>query len=444
MSTSETTPLADHGPRVPRSVRAYLLYPARNGEAMYAVGCARRGAFIVLRESQRQDVLRLLRLMDGSRSPAELASLIAQETRTIPTDGGAVATPGAEHERWASMVDRMTAKLSRAGLIGDGRDATGAAGDIHATSFVLFRMGLRPAAIRVRRWMPWGAPLWARMLTTLCVIGAAGFLAGLIAAALRPYSAASPSGPTSPLAPLAPAIWWLMGAWVSLLLHELSHAAAAVREGIDPASINVALFLGLIPVVYVRIPAIYTVAPRARARIWSAGMHCNGAIAAVLGAAWILLPPGTLAGFAGGIALLNLVMIKVNLLPFYKTDGYFLAGLLFREPNLQERAWRAMGTVWRTRHARPRWVLLAYGVGIIAAAVIGIAQTIRWAVHHFGIAGAALGVLAPVLSVLWARLIRQRLHPWWERVRARLEHAQVSGWLLARLGIPSRRSHATQ
>ena len=256
------------------------------------------------------------------------------------------------------------------------------------------------------------------MLTTLYVLGAAGFLAGLVAAVLRPHSAASTIGPTSPLAPLAPSMWWVMGAWASLLLHELSHAAAAVREGIDPESINVALFLGLIPVAYVRIPAIYTVAPRARARIWSAGLHCNGAIAAVLGAAWILLPTGALAGFAGVIALLNLVMIKVNLLPFYKTDGYFLAGLLFREPNLQERAWRALGAVWRTRHARPGWALLAYGVGIIAAAVLGIAQTIRWAVHYSGIAGAALGVLAPVLTVLWARLIRQRLHPWWERVRA--------------------------
>ncbi len=233
---------------------------------------------------------------------------------------------------------------------------------------------------------------------------------------LAPPTARATMGAT--LSPL-PWGWWVLGAWGSLVLHELSHALAAVGEGIVPDRLNAALFLGFMPVVYVRIPAIYTVSPQARARIWSAGIHCNAAMGATLGAVWLLAPAGTIRALTGALALLNLVMVKANLMPFYKTDGYFLLTLLLREPNLQERAWRAIRGLVRAPRGPTRWLLISYGLGLLALLILGVESTVRWAFHRFGVAGAVAVLLAPPLTMLWARLMRRRIHPWWEALRSR-------------------------
>ena len=59
---------------------------------------------------------------------------------------------------------------------------------------------------------------------------------------------------------------------ISMFIHEISHGVVAYKYGLIPKQLVVSLYLYISPIVYLKIPGIYTVNPKTRVKIWSAGI----------------------------------------------------------------------------------------------------------------------------------------------------------------------------
>ncbi len=60
---------------------------------------------------------------------------------------------------------------------------------------------------------------------------------------------------------------------VSIIIHEFSHAFVACKYKLKPKKMIISLYLLVSPIVYLKIPGIYTLKPRETIALWSAGMY---------------------------------------------------------------------------------------------------------------------------------------------------------------------------
>lgn len=114
----------------------------------------------------------------------------------------------------------------------------------------------------------------------------------------------------------------IAGAFGSLLLHEVGHAAVARRLGYDPGR------LALYPFGGARAGFNDPGTPRQNTLVALAGPLTSLALGLVLGLIWWLLPtePVLLRRDVGYLAAVNIALAGINLLPGYPLDG----GRIFR------------------------------------------------------------------------------------------------------------------
>lgn len=151
-----------------------------------------------------------------------------------------------------------------------------------------------------------------------------GWLVITVVAAASTLAALAPARGS----PIAVSHWYLAGAVLvagafgSLILHELGHAAAARRLGLPPGH------LALYPFGSTRAGFDDPGTPRQSALVALAGPAISLALGLILGLTWWLLPdaPALLRRGVGALALVNLVLGVGNLLPGYPLDG----GRVFR------------------------------------------------------------------------------------------------------------------
>ena len=125
---------------------------------------------------------------------------------------------------------------------------------------------------------------------------------------------------------------------LSIGLHELAHGIAGYKFGLKPSKLVIALYV-MTPMFYLKMPGIYTIKPRKRVYIWSAGVYANLLIASVS----IIL-----ASFSSGniknilflCSITNLSLILANLSPLLPLDGYFIMSTLLKRPNLRKGSYK--------------------------------------------------------------------------------------------------------
>lgn len=152
--------------------------------------------------------------------------------------------------------------------------------------------------------------------------------------------------------------------FISVLLHELSHAFVAQSLGMTVPSITLFVFGG-----------VSTLAAEMRSageefRVAIAGPLMSWAIAAVLAAVWLVLRGSDVATIAGYLAWVNFILGAFNLLPGFPLDG----GRVFRAI-----AWsRTKSLVRATRLASQvgtaiAWGLIAIGVlTVVFVSLVGL------------------------------------------------------------------------
>ncbi len=144
------------------------------------------------------------------------------------------------------------------------------------------------------------------------------------------------------------ALWFALILFFVKALHELGHAYVAVRLGCQVPAMGVAFML-LTPMLYTDVTDAWRLSSRRkRITIDFAGIAVELMIACVATFLWSFLPEGKLKSLAFLLATSSLLMsLVINLSPFMRFDGYFIAADLVGIPNLQPRAFAVAR--WRLR-----------------------------------------------------------------------------------------------
>lgn len=123
------------------------------------------------------------------------------------------------------------------------------------------------------------------------------------------------------------------------IIHELGHALTAKSYGLRVPTMGVA-FLVMMPVLYTDVNEAWTLNERRRRlMVGGAGILSELTIAAWATLAWGLLPEGTARSMVFTLATTTWISsLLINLSPFMRFDGYFLAMDALNQPNLHPRS----------------------------------------------------------------------------------------------------------
>lgn len=120
-----------------------------------------------------------------------------------------------------------------------------------------------------------------------------------------------------------------MGTYILFFFHEGAHAVVAIKNKIRPHYVAFVLYLGFLPMCYVKIKNIYTLKRKDMYAVLLAGVKMN-LILGLIFMDFYLLSENNLCKL---FSISNFKMFYMNLIPLSLTDGYFVFGLLFRTPN---------------------------------------------------------------------------------------------------------------
>lgn len=177
-----------------------------------------------------------------------------------------------------------------------------------------------------------------------------------------------------------------------IALHELAHAVTCKHFGGQVHRIGLML-LYLQPVVYCDVSDSWRFKERDhKIAVALAGCFVQLLLSSLLYAAGGLLHSPLLLAFAA----INLAVAAVNLLPFVKLDGYWVAVHLFDEPNLRAKAFEALlGPLTGRRNRIPKDKRAGLALFGLASALF---TTAAWglglhAIHRYA------GYLSPTLAM---------------------------------------------
>lgn len=125
--------------------------------------------------------------------------------------------------------------------------------------------------------------------------------------------------------------------FLSLVMHEFSHAIVGYKYGARPKSFSIAIFYYTMLIFYIRLPGIYFQNEKERIKIWIAGVFMNLFLASCF---WILFlkTESELKLFFAVGAASNIILILNNILPFFYSDGYYVLTTFLKTPNLRKRS----------------------------------------------------------------------------------------------------------
>ncbi|MPQ58890.1 M50 family metallopeptidase [Duganella sp. FT27W] len=198
--------------------------------------------------------------------------------------------------------------------------------------------------------------------------------------------------------------------------HEMSHAVVCKYFGGAVEAVGVS-FMYLAPIAYCDVSATWRLTSTgAKVAVALAGVVFQLLLSCLLLSAWIVCGIDLLMT----LVIVNSVIALLNLFPFVKLDGYWIAVHLSGLPNLHE---RAVTAVWR-RAARlagqasaapardPAW-LLWFGLGATLAIpafwIMGLLNIYRW-LAPFSPAGAAALAAAAVALLLYRGVRHAAVH----------------------------------
>ncbi len=195
------------------------------------------------------------------------------------------------------------------------------------------------------------------------------------------------------------------------VVHELAHGFVAKRFGCRVPTMGAA-FLVMWPVLYTDVNEVWTLASRRqRLLVGAAGLLSELTVAAWATLVWAFLPEGPLRQGVFVLAAITWVSsIAINMSPFMRFDGYYLAMDAVEMPNLHPRSfamarWWLRETLFDLREPPPEEMRLGRRRALVAFAfavwiyrltlVLGIAAL----VYHFFIKAVGAALLA--VEICW-------------------------------------------
>lgn len=339
-------------PRLCHALEAWPLFDRSHLSERWAVGSRAIDRYLTVPASSVNAIQLALELMDGTRSVEEITVAVRDLT-------------GRQLD-----VERLAGIAWRAGLLSESSaPALGARSELDRFSLTLFAFPLQ----RIAEWIQ----LNARHLPRIWLLGQ--LATAVVATLLLIVLPLPPAGYRGPV----PIVAVVIACFVSLLAHEASHCLVALDKGIKAVSLTVAIYAGIMPVMYVRLPGIFRLAPPDRLRVWIAGGACSSVIGLIAAAASRL--PGN-GAFWTYVAQWNFALVVVSLVPFLPTDGYFIASTILRTHNLRSRAYAAAASILRGSISGLDWKPVLFLIFSVTTLAVGIwssaSQWTRWAIQN--------------------------------------------------------------
>jgi len=151
--------------------------------------------------------------------------------------------------------------------------------------------------------------------------------------------------------PSLPIDWLLMfGGVLSLfLIHELGHAAAAARHGINVGRIGFGIY-SIFPTFFCDVTEAWRLPMVKRIIISLGGVYFQ----TILGIIFIIIANVFNLAYFNVVAYLNLLIIVISINPFLRFDGYWIYSDFFKIPNLNSQSIEWLGMVWMSLRGRRR------------------------------------------------------------------------------------------
>lgn len=120
-----------------------------------------------------------------------------------------------------------------------------------------------------------------------------------------------------------------------LLIHELGHIAAASTEKLKPQEIGFGLYL-FMPMMYVNLTDAWTLSKSARTKVNFGGIATQMSANIILFILFNITNNIFILGIIFKLLIVNSSIILINLVPFFKFDGYWILSDIVGIPNLMK------------------------------------------------------------------------------------------------------------
>jgi CRP-like cAMP-binding protein/Zn-dependent protease len=208
------------------------------------------------------------------------------------------------------------------------------------------------------------------------VVAIAGLIAFLDVVAAGRFSLDHRSAPVESVILLALAFFLTF-------MHELGHAVVISRYDRKVKSAGFMIYFGA-PAFFVEATDSLMLDRRQRILQSSAGPFTELVIAGLAGLAVYLYPDGPFADLLYKFALLNYLVIFLNLIPLLELDGYWILSDLIQVPDLRPRSLQFIQhDLWHKIRTRERLTPQEWGLGWYAVAGIGFTIFSFWTAYFF-------------------------------------------------------------
>ena len=362
-----------------------LYHRGASGAPVYILGSPAVDRFILIPGAAIKAVKPAVVLFDGMHSLDTIKRIMERQ------------------HKCAIDINHLYARLSVNGLIASPKPAYVEAGDIDSMSLKLVDVDIRPVFRIIEGFAVTAAPALAMLSFLLIVVGSilelmdhSSSSQGALHMAIHHQSLHRDI-----------ALYYIL-LFSSFIFHEFSHGLAATYFGLIPRKLCFGMYLGYLPMIYLRIGGTYTLAERKRVVVWLAGPWFNLTFASlcVLVLHLVVLPVATgHVVFVAAVA--NYWIAIVNLLPFLPTDGYFILVTLMKRINIRANAWRDLIRWIKREPSQFTTVTAAYLFVTIGCSIFMIARVIR-SVHSALDLRLWLTVI-PICALIMRTVYRQRM-----------------------------------
>ena len=139
------------------------------------------------------------------------------------------------------------------------------------------------------------------------------------------------------------------------MMHEVAHVVVSLKNGGRPHYIAFVLYMGFMPMAYLKQKNIYALKKKSILEILLAGVIMNLFLFMFFGSLYLW----TENNWAKMLAVTNIRLAFINLVPFSLTDGYFIFSILSKRPNLRMNFFRLLAYPSEVRYCDKK-VLCCY------------------------------------------------------------------------------------
>lgn len=178
----------------------------------------------------------------------------------------------------------------------------------------------------------------------------------------------------------------MIALYISLGLHELSHVVVALAFEKPIARISFNLYLGCLPMIYLRIRGINSLQVRKRIQVILAGITTNFFLAVI----FLAMTSLQLGGEKGNellwiIGISNLFAGLLNFIPFTLTDGYFALSILMNRYDMRNFLWKGgflNCNSFQMKKSERRIYIIYASLSVLSLVYI-VCSFVRWIVNVY-------------------------------------------------------------